>query len=81
MMGREELISILRLCNADIRFIEAISLAFDVVEKREWKTLDDDEYMIILTENADGGYLSFYNMVEKALKKKNHEDVQQMQDV
>lgn len=71
-MSKDELLAILKICNADYKFIEAIELAFDLVtDDRQWQTLSDEEYVDILEKTRGCGHIAFYNMVDKALKEKN----------
>ena len=40
-------------------------------KKRQWLTLEDDEYQTILGQLGQGGLLAFYNLIEAKLREKN----------
>lgn len=63
MHSQIETINVLMLAHIELR------RKFD--QKRQWLTLEDDEYQTILGQWGDGGLLAFYNLIEAKLREKN----------
>ena len=53
------------------RLHEEIEELRQFIEKRRWQTLNDAEYLEILDELGDGGFLAFYTLIEAKLREKN----------
>jgi hypothetical protein len=63
MHSQIETVKILMLAHIELRN------KFD--QKRQWLTLEDEEYQTILGQLGDNGLLAFYNLIEAKLREKN----------